>query len=80
MLVEKVVFYEIENIMLDVILEDLMEVNLYGSVLILVDCDLVLFNFCIIMEYFDECFFYLLFLFVYFVLCVKCCLIMFCIE
>ncbi|NBI13446.1 stringent starvation protein A [[Haemophilus] felis] len=53
-LAEKGVLYEMENIDPQVVSEDLMELNPYGSVPTLVDRELVLFNSRIIMEYLDE--------------------------
>lgn len=46
--------YEIENVMLGSISEDLLELNPYGNIPTLVDRELVLFNPRIIMEYLDE--------------------------
>lgn len=68
-LVEKGVGVEISYIDFSNLFEDLLEFNFYGIVLILVDCEFVFYKLYIIMEYFDECFFYLLFMLVYLVLC-----------
>lgn len=53
-LAEKGVAYETEVVEPQVISEDLMELNPYGTIPTLVDRDLVLFNSRIIMEYLDE--------------------------
>lgn len=79
-LVEKGVSFEIEYVEKDNLFQDLIDFNLNQSVLILVDCELILWEFCIIMEYLDECFLYLLLMFVYLVVCGESCLYMYCIE
>ncbi|MGQ0286167.1 stringent starvation protein SspA [Pasteurellaceae bacterium 22721_9_1] len=53
-LAEKGVAYETEQVDPQMVSEDLMELNPYGTVPTLVDRDLVLFNSRIIMEYLDE--------------------------
>lgn len=53
-LAEKGVAYETEVVDPQVVSEDLMELNPYGTLPTLVDRDLVLFNSRIIMEYLDE--------------------------
>ncbi|MCW9698070.1 MULTISPECIES: stringent starvation protein SspA [unclassified Avibacterium] len=53
-LAEKGVPYEMEEMALGSVSEDLMELNPYGTLPTLVDRDLVLFNSRIIMEYLDE--------------------------
>ncbi|MDY0642894.1 stringent starvation protein A [Pasteurella multocida] len=53
-LAEKSVAYETEVVDPQVVSEDLMELNPYGTLPTLVDRDLVLFNSRIIMEYLDE--------------------------
>lgn len=53
-LAEKGVAYEMEVVDPNVVSEDLMELNPYGTLPTLIDRDLVLFNSRIIMEYLDE--------------------------
>lgn len=79
-LVEKNVVVEVIDIEVGCCLLMLVEVNFYGSVLILVDCDLVLYELMVVMEYFDECYLYLLLLFDYLVKCVNSCLLIYCIQ
>lgn len=80
MLVEKGVSFEVELVDENNFLVELIELNFYKIVLILVDCEFVLYDLKIIMEYLDECFFYLLFMFVYLVVCGNSCLMIYCIE
>lgn len=58
-LFEKGMDFEICDVDLFNKLEDILVMNLYGQVLILVECDLILYELNIINEYIDECFLYL---------------------
>lgn len=79
-LVEKGVIVDIVDVDNGDKLEDLVLLNFYNEVFILVDWELILYQFMVIMEYLDECFLYLLLLLVYLVVRVQSCLLIYCVE
>lgn len=79
-LVVKGVIFDFVLVDLQNLFEDLIDFNLYYLVLILVECELVLYVVLVVSEYLDECYLYLLLMLVDLLLCVCICLVMLCIE
>lgn len=78
--VVKGVSYECVMVEFGKLLEDFVDLNFYVIMLILVDCDFILYDILVVCEYFDECYLYFLLMLIDLFLWVWLCLVVVCIE